>query len=51
MAYHEISIMDIWEVIRRWHSGQGIRKIARSLVKGHLIPPVGPKVFPYLLQC
>ena len=31
MAYHEISIMDIWEVIRRWHSGQGIREIARSL--------------------
>ena len=31
MAYHEISTMDIWEVIRRWHSGQGIREIARSL--------------------
>ena len=30
MAYHEISIMDIWEVIRRWHSRQGIRGIARS---------------------
>jgi len=31
VAYHEISTMDIWEVIRRWHSGQGIRQIARSL--------------------
>lgn len=31
MAYHEISIMDVWEVIRRWHSGAGIREIARSL--------------------
>lgn len=31
MAYHEISIMDIWEIIRRWHSKQGIREIARSL--------------------
>ena len=31
MAYHEISIMDVWEVIRRWHSGAGIRSIARSL--------------------
>lgn len=30
MAYHEISIMDIWEVIRRWHSRQSIRGIARS---------------------
>lgn len=31
MAYHEISTMDIWEVIRRWHTGQAIRQIARSL--------------------
>jgi transposase len=31
LAYREISIMDIWEIIRRWHSGQGIREIARSL--------------------
>lgn len=31
MAFHEISIMDVWEVIRRWHSGQGIREITRAL--------------------
>lgn len=31
MAFHEISIMDIWEIIRRWHTGQRIREIARSL--------------------
>ena len=31
MAYHEISIMDLWEIIRRWHDRQGIRQIARSL--------------------
>ena len=31
MAYHEISTMDIWEVIRRWHNKQGIREISRSL--------------------
>lgn len=31
MAYHEISIMDVWEVIRRWHTGSGIRQIARNL--------------------
>ena len=31
MAYHEISIMDVWEVIRRWHAGSGIRQIARDL--------------------
>lgn len=31
MAYHEISIMDLWEIIRRWHDRQGIREIARSL--------------------
>jgi transposase len=31
VAYHEISTMDIWEVIRRWHTGQAIRQIARAL--------------------
>jgi transposase len=31
LAYHEISIMDIWEVIRRWHDGQNISQIARAL--------------------
>ncbi len=31
MAYHEIGIMDIWEVIRRWHSRQNISHIARAL--------------------
>jgi hypothetical protein len=31
VAYHEISTMDIWEVIRRWHTGQAIRQIARIL--------------------
>lgn len=31
MAYHEITLMDVWEVLRRWHSGSGIRSIARSL--------------------
>ena len=31
MAYHEISIMDIWEVIRRWHDRQAISQIARTL--------------------
>jgi transposase len=31
VAYHEISTMDIWEVIRRWHTGQAIRQIARTL--------------------
>ena len=31
MAYHEISTMDVWEVIRRWHTGAGIREITRSL--------------------
>jgi transposase len=31
LAYHEISIMDVWEVIRRWHARQGLREIARSL--------------------
>lgn len=31
MAFHEISIMDVWEVVRRWHAGEGIRKISRDL--------------------
>ena len=31
MAYHEIGIMDIWEVIRRWHSRQNVSQIARTL--------------------
>lgn len=31
MAFHEISIMDIWEVVRRWHDRQSIRSIAHSL--------------------
>ena len=31
MGYHEIGIMDIWEVIRRWHSRQNISHIARAL--------------------
>ena len=31
MAFHEISIMDIWEVLRRWHHRQSIRSIALGL--------------------
>ena len=31
MAFHEISIMDVAELVRRWHAGEGIRKIARDL--------------------
>ncbi|MEI7672084.1 MAG: IS21 family transposase, partial [Deltaproteobacteria bacterium] len=31
MAYHEITLMDVWEVLRRWHAGSGIRAIARDL--------------------
>jgi transposase len=31
LAYHEISIMDIWEVIRRWHDRHTISQIARAL--------------------
>jgi transposase len=31
MAYREVTILDIWEIVRRWHSGQGIREIARAL--------------------
>lgn len=31
MAFHEISIMDIWEIIRRWHDHQSITRIAHGL--------------------
>jgi transposase len=31
VAFHEISLMDIFELIRRWHSGHGIRLISRTL--------------------
>lgn len=31
MAYHEISIMELWEVIRRWHDRQTISQIAHGL--------------------
>jgi transposase len=31
VAFHEISIMDVWDVVRRWHAGEGIRKISRDL--------------------
>lgn len=31
MAFHEIGIMDIWEVIRRWHDHQSNSRIARTL--------------------
>jgi len=31
LAYHEISTMDVWEVIRRWHDRQTISHIARAL--------------------
>jgi transposase len=31
LAYHEISRMDIWEVIRRWHDRQSISQIASAL--------------------
>lgn len=31
MAYREISIMEMWEVICRWHAGAGIREIVRNL--------------------
>ncbi len=30
MAYRQTSIMDVWDIIRRWHDRQGIRQIARS---------------------
>jgi transposase len=31
LAYHEITRMDIWEVIRRWHDRQSISQIAFAL--------------------
>lgn len=31
MAYRETSIMDLWEVIRRWHDRHSIRRIALAL--------------------
>jgi hypothetical protein len=31
VAFHEISIMDMWEVIRRWHEHQSISQIAQAL--------------------
>src|SRR5467141_591208 len=30
MAYRATSIMDVWDIIRRWHAGQAIRDIVRS---------------------
>ena len=31
MAYHEILIMQVWEVVRQWHQGHNISQIARAL--------------------
>lgn len=31
MAYHKIYIMDIWEILRRWHCKQSINEIAQTL--------------------
>ncbi len=31
MAYKRITVMDIWEIIRRWHDRQSLSHIARSL--------------------
>ena len=31
MAFREISTMDIWEVLRRWHDRHSISKIAQAL--------------------
>jgi len=31
MGYKRVTLMDIWEIIRRWHRGQSIRHIARAL--------------------
>lgn len=31
MAYHKICIMDIWEILRRWHGKQLISEIAQAL--------------------
>ena len=29
MAYRQTSIMDVWDIIRRWHDRQGVKEIAR----------------------
>lgn len=31
MAFHEISIMDVWDIIRRWHDRHSISQIAQAL--------------------
>jgi transposase len=31
VAFHEISIMDIWEIIRRWYDHQSLSQIAQGL--------------------
>jgi hypothetical protein len=31
MGYKEITVMDAWEIIRRWHRGESIKKIAKIL--------------------
>lgn len=31
MAYKRINLMDVFEIVRRWHSGQTISQIARTL--------------------
>jgi len=31
MAYKRINVMDIYEIIRRWHAGQAISEISRAL--------------------
>ena len=42
MAYHRISTMDIWDIIRRWHDRHTIRQIAtatgcdRKTVRSHI---------------
>jgi Mu transposase, C-terminal domain/Helix-turn-helix domain len=42
VAYREIGIMDLWEVLRRWHDRQNISQIAHALgydrktVRGHI---------------
>jgi len=37
LAYHEITLMDVWEVLRRWDSGGGIHSVARSFLRGCMI--------------
>lgn len=31
MAFHQISIMDVWDIIRRWHDRHSISQIAQAL--------------------